>query len=445
MDNRTLGIALMTVAMAIASLGILLARGRRDRALTLWSWAFISIVPGFGLLSLQGTVTPWLSIILANTLALGFHFLMAAGMRGYTGKRNPWPFRFWLYFLTWQIFILFFTFIRDSYLARAVGASLMIILLTGEFLVLCGEKACLNLPPYAKRFIEGSLLVFCAGHGVRIAALFLLPGSNLLGDHRVTTYYFMFNLAYTIIWPGLIWLLDSHRLLHQQASLNRVKDRIWKMAGHDLRGPLGTLEQYLEVLSQPGGGEECIEREDIFLMKTSVREVNNLLENILDLARTDTSTPQSKVPCDLEATVQNVCSTWSAAARLKGIRFITTMETGLSIESSPEALQGALRNLVSNGVKFSPPGSELEITGRKDGNWIVLTVRDHGPGMDPGQLAAFTQEETPLPRRRGTANEGGSGFGLTLVKELVSTLNGRLEARNHPEGGAEFTLKLPSP
>jgi two-component system sensor histidine kinase MprB len=104
----------------------------------------------------------------------------------------------------------------------------------------------------------------------------------------------------------------------------------------------------------------------------------------------------------------------------------------------PGQLQRALANLLDNATKFSPDGTRVEVTVRPG----RVEVRDHGPGIPDGDLEHVFDR---FYRAVDVRSLPGSGLGLSIVREAVETAGGHVEAANHPDGGAVFTIEFPSP
>jgi two-component system sensor histidine kinase KdpD len=102
-------------------------------------------------------------------------------------------------------------------------------------------------------------------------------------------------------------------------------------------------------------------------------------------------------------------------------------------------LQQALANLVHNAMRHTPTGTEIKVTAAVDGDELLISVMDNGPGFgadDPQKLFQKFQ-------RGSGAAAGGSGLGLSIVKGFVEANGGTVEARNRPGGGAQVTITLP--
>ena len=115
----------------------------------------------------------------------------------------------------------------------------------------------------------------------------------------------------------------------------------------------------------------------------------------------------------------------------------------LSAFIDPDRITQVLNNLLDNAVRYAAPGV-VELGAEAEDEQVKLWVRDHGPGLSPDKLGrAFERFYRGDASRTRQGEKGGSGLGLSIAKALVEAHGGTLDARNHPRGGAVFTLYLP--
>ncbi|HET6875775.1 MAG TPA: HAMP domain-containing sensor histidine kinase [Acidimicrobiales bacterium] len=210
-------------------------------------------------------------------------------------------------------------------------------------------------------------------------------------------------------------------------------------ASHELRTPLTSIQGFAELF-RLHGEEAKVELPTILrrIEEESAR-MKVLVEDLLLLARLDEHRDIERKPTDLVVLAADACT--DAVATDPG-RAVTLDAPGpLVVEGDEVHLRQALGNLVSNALRHTPPGTPLEIGCRREGNEAVVTVRDHGPGLDEGSLAhVFDRFWQGDKARVGT----GAGLGLSIVAAIASEHGGRAEAVNAEGGGAEFRLVLPA-
>ena len=117
---------------------------------------------------------------------------------------------------------------------------------------------------------------------------------------------------------------------------------------------------------------------------------------------------------------------------------------GLPVDADPDRLGQVVSNLLTNAAKYTPAGGEIRVSGVRDGDDVVLSVRDTGMGIDgemlPRVFDLFAQETQAIDRA-----QGGLGIGLTIVRTLVEQHGGRVSAHSDGRGrGSEFVIRLPA-
>jgi len=106
-------------------------------------------------------------------------------------------------------------------------------------------------------------------------------------------------------------------------------------------------------------------------------------------------------------------------------------------------LHRAVLNLLDNALRFSPQGGTVAVKILPSGGWWLVCVRDHGPGLSERDLSNMFQRFYRGDPSRTRSNQSGSGLGLAIVQQIAVNHGGRVQARNHPEGGTSIELLLP--
>ncbi|MNC44309.1 Sensor protein QseC [compost metagenome] len=161
-----------------------------------------------------------------------------------------------------------------------------------------------------------------------------------------------------------------------------------------------------------------------------------MISEILVLARVDAEQARAE-PVDLDAVLQSVHKDAQHSAPEQQI--LLHHESGLSLQGWPTLIERALDNLLRNALRFNPPGQPIEITAVRDNERIVLSVRDHGPGVAEEHLAQLGE---PFFRAPGQS-AAGHGLGLAIARKAAERHGGSLTLENHPQGGFVARLELP--
>jgi two-component system sensor histidine kinase MprB len=203
-------------------------------------------------------------------------------------------------------------------------------------------------------------------------------------------------------------------------------------ASHELRTPLATVRTNVEVLARsdelPPEDRATLIRETV----AQIGELTRLVGDLMELARGDGQQEPFTV-VDLEDLTRRAVDV--AGRNHPSIAFRVDGVTS-PVRGAPARVSRAVSNLIDNAAKWSPPGAEVEIAVRGG----TVTVRDHGPGLDPADLPHVFDRFYRSPRARTMP---GSGLGLAIVRQVAESHGGTVTAANATGGGALFVLRFP--
>jgi len=234
----------------------------------------------------------------------------------------------------------------------------------------------------------------------------------------------------------LMRLRESERALQEE---NDLKDRLFAVLAHDLRGPIGNLRSLLTMLSEHLEESELI-HDLVPLGVQSADRTFALTENLLTWIRGQIKgVPLPSQRLSVAELLKPVQQALELPAAEKRITIRTEIASALALETEPNTVQTIVRNLVSNAVKFSPPGSEVVVSAERDGPEVIFEVRDTGTGMTEDQLAGLFRGH-PVNPYLGTNGEKGNGLGLMFSSDLAKTVHGWLEASSQVGKGSTIRL-----
>ena len=169
-----------------------------------------------------------------------------------------------------------------------------------------------------------------------------------------------------------------------------------------------------------------------------------LLENLLDWAKLQRGlTTLDPVNLSLSEAVESNLDMLAEPARKKEIRISTDVPEDMQVHADERMLNGILRNLLTNAVKFTPQGGEISVEARHLGRqWIETSVRDSGIGISPEMCERLFRIDVSTGRP-GTEGEPSSGLGLILCKEYVERNGGKIRVESTPGKGSAFYFTLP--
>jgi two-component system sensor histidine kinase BaeS len=232
-------------------------------------------------------------------------------------------------------------------------------------------------------------------------------------------------------------------LTERLQNMERARDRLLANLIHELGRPLGALLSAIQALA--GGAEEdpAIRQELLEGMDAEVRRMRRLLDDLIHVHdRTLAPLQLDRKPTVLHPWLVQILGPWREAAQDKGLRWQTNILTDLpTLEIDPDRLAQALGNVVSNAIKYTPPGGEVGLSAGIEDTEVWIRVRDSGPGIAPED-----QERIFIPFYRGPADRRfpqGMGLGLSIARELVIAHGGCIEVQSTLRAGSAFTIWLP--
>ena len=226
---------------------------------------------------------------------------------------------------------------------------------------------------------------------------------------------------------------DFNRMGSRLQSLIGSQRQLLRDVSHELRSPLARLRIALALAERA----EPAERERLWPRLTrECDRLEALISEILVLARVDADNASAE-DVDLNALLGNLQKDAQLACPEQSVRI--EAEPGLQLKGWPTMIERAMDNLLRNAQRFNPDGQSIEVLALRQGEKIVLSVRDHGPGVEAEHLGQLGE---PFYRAPGQT-AAGHGLGLAIARRAAERHGGSLILANHPEGGFIASLELP--
>jgi signal transduction histidine kinase len=231
--------------------------------------------------------------------------------------------------------------------------------------------------------------------------------------------------------------------VNQLAELNAFKDKLFTVVAHDIRDPLAVLVNLTELLEEE---LETAESENIEIFHEVSGQVRNtfiLVENVLDWFRSRKGKiTYNPLVWDLAVIVQRAVHSEQARSDSKEIRIISEIQDEIQVFADKELLGLVLRNLLSNAIKFTNIGGKIYIGAVKDGERVIISVRDTGVGVASDIAKNLFRDLQEAPSL-GTKGEKGTGLGLFLSKEFIRVHSGDIWFESIQGQGSTFFFSLP--
>ncbi len=227
-------------------------------------------------------------------------------------------------------------------------------------------------------------------------------------------------------------------------ALNDTKDKLFSIIGHDLRNPFNNILVLSDLLT------DSLKTKDVSTCEQYVELINStakntllLLENLMNWAQTQTGQIQYfSQKINLTSTIQEIIELSNSIAKTKGISLNQVESETVEVYSDEKILKTVLRNLISNAIKFTHHGGNIDVITTQHQNEIAISISDNGVGMDQETTKKLFTATTNVSER-GTSNEKGSGFGLIICKEFVEKLGGTIWVESRLGKGSDFKFTLP--
>ena len=236
---------------------------------------------------------------------------------------------------------------------------------------------------------------------------------------------------------------EERRRAEALAELDRAKTAFFSNVSHELRTPLTLLLGPLEdALARPDG-LPAADRERLEVAHRNALRLLKLVNTLLDFSRIEAGRIEASYePVDLAGLTADLASVFRAAVERAGLRLLVDCPPlDQPVWVNREMWEKIVLNLLSNAFKFTFEG-EIEVSLRRAGEAVELSVRDSGTGIPAGELPHLFERFHRVKGARGRTFEG-SGIGLALVQELVKLHGGAVRAESEVDRGSRFVVSIP--
>lgn len=229
----------------------------------------------------------------------------------------------------------------------------------------------------------------------------------------------------------------------ERVAIEKLRDEAISMLNHDLRSPLTSIQLSFELILQTLKSTEAGE-EVRLLVERSYRSCSKLLDltnELLDWDRYRSGQVKlRRSKCDLAQIVLVVGENLEPQFKSKSIKFIADLDS-VFVDGDGVELERVVLNLLSNCIKFSPPGSSIQAKCSVEGDYGQVSIRDEGPGIAETKLDKIFDRYFQLEQQKS----GGEGFGLGLAicRLIVEMHGGKIWAQSKMGKGSEFLFQIP--
>ncbi len=238
--------------------------------------------------------------------------------------------------------------------------------------------------------------------------------------------------------------LYSVRDVTQQHAAERAQAEFVSQLSHELKAPLNTIVTYVDALADSELLDENERGQYFNTLSSEAQRMGRLISNLLQISRIELGNLSAKFAFVKSSTlIRNLAESFTSQAEGLGHTLRVNVPSNLPpLYGDKDLLSVAISNLVSNAIKYTPPGGDIEVTAAVDVEGLVIRVRDSGIGIPDDELdrvfERFHRSEQPEVRE-----VGGTGLGLSLVREIVQLHEGRVRVESTIGQGSEFIIELP--
>ncbi|MCR9154933.1 MAG: ATP-binding protein [Bacteroidetes bacterium] len=251
--------------------------------------------------------------------------------------------------------------------------------------------------------------------------------------------------GHAVLFKDVTARVENQRALELQTKelmkLNDLKDRLFSVIAHDLRGPLLSLKETMKLVNSNAINEA--ERNELLkLLTTEVDQSVGLMQNLLDWAQSQQKGEKLELSLfEAQDLIKEAVEPLQASIDKKQQHLLKEIETGISLYADRERLKIVLRNLINNAIKFTPEKGNIKVILKSKGEEAWFAVEDNGLGLTEKQLQKL-KSAGELESTFGTSNEKGSGLGLMLVRDYLKQHASSLEIKSQLGFGSTFSFGL---
>ena len=236
---------------------------------------------------------------------------------------------------------------------------------------------------------------------------------------------------------------EFNSLTDRLQTTETLRRRFVSDASHELKTPLAAIRLLTDSILQTDNMDMETVRDFVTDIGSEAERLSRITEDLLRLTRLDSNQIKPPEVVEVAPVLEQVMRMMSLLAQEKGTEL--TCQTGgdCRVLATKGEVHQVIYNLTDNAVKYSGSRGKVRAELRRDGNDVVLTVADNGPGIPEEDLPRVFERFYRVDKARSRA-AGGTGLGLSIVQDTVTKRGGTVSAANRPEGGAVFTVRWPA-
>ncbi|MBL7759257.1 MAG: HAMP domain-containing histidine kinase [Sediminibacterium sp.] len=268
----------------------------------------------------------------------------------------------------------------------------------------------------------------------------IVPHSRVIGNTALSIAMSAICMLYFKYQQSAL-LLQIREKNSELEAMNKNKEKLFSIVAHDLRSPVAQLKTALDLLNR-----DFISADEFREMTGQLtRQIDDMQLNLNDLLLWSRSqmagiiASPEKVP--VRAVIKEIIALKTPLANAKKIRF-SNLADDIDVWIDPDHLKLALRNILSNAIKFSYENGLIEISTSYSPTEAVIAIKDSGVGMSSEEVERLFSDS--FYSTQGTAHEKGTGLGLMLCREFLQKSNAHLSVTSSKGAGSTFFIRIPA-
>ena len=239
-------------------------------------------------------------------------------------------------------------------------------------------------------------------------------------------------------------VLVLHDVTHYRHLENVRRDFVANVS-HELKTPIASIKGFVETLLDGASENPADAQRFLRIVAKQADRLNQIIEDLLSLSKIEQSEQEANLPLEestIRAILDAAVSDCQAAAADRDIRINVSCDGGVVANINARLLEQAVDNLLDNAIKYSEPGEEVLITARTLTDEVLISVTDHGCGIDRDHLPRLFERFYRVDKAR-SRKLGGTGLGLAIVKHIVQAHGGSLAIESRVQQGTTVRVGLP--
>ena len=235
---------------------------------------------------------------------------------------------------------------------------------------------------------------------------------------------------------------EFNSLTDRLQTTEEIRRRFVSDASHELKTPLAAIRLLTDSILQTEGMDQATTREFVADIGAEAQRLSRITEDLLRLTRLDSGLLDKPAVVDVLPVLEQVMRMMSLLALDKDVDLTYDASGACRVLATRDEIHQVVYNLTDNALKYTPPGGAVQVSLRREGDEVVLSVEDNGVGIPEEDLPRIFQRFYRVDKARSRA-AGGTGLGLSIVSDTVNKRGGTVTAENRAQGGSRFTVRWP--